>query len=187
MGNFSVSRIYKYGLIIFLNIFSKYLFKSTNYLINIYWHVSIMSQGTVVNSYWAQPWIFHGLWLLFFYSLVQGEQYVNKKAVKCYRSVSKDQWTHTRKDQLLWREKERLHNGDITWIESERMSWYSTRSFGEGMTWEGRGQRMKTSGIFHEKIQNNQRKKAIETKIEIETHTYIRIHVYTYVCIFTHI
>ena len=65
-----------------------------------------------------------------------------------------------------------------TSLESERMSWYSTRSFGEGMTWEGRGQRMKTSGMFHEKIQNNQRKKAIETEIEIETHTYISMYVY---------
>ena len=37
---------------------------------------------------------------------------------------------------------------------------------------------MKTSGMFHEKIQNNQRKKAIETEIEIETHTYISMHVY---------
>lgn len=44
---------------------------------------------------------------------------------------------------------------------------------------------MKTSGILHEKIQNNQRKKAIETETEIETHTYISMYVYTYVCIFT--
>lgn len=121
MGNSSVGRIYKYGLIIFLNIFSKYLFKSTNYLINIYWHVSIMSQGTVVNSYWVQQWIFHGLWLLFFYSLVQGEQYVNKKAVKCYQSVNKDQWIHTRKDQLLWRERKDFTKG--TSLELSLKGW----------------------------------------------------------------
>ena len=53
--------------------------------------------------------------------------------------------------------------------------------------WHGKveARRMKTSGILHEKIQNNQRKKAIETEIETETHTYIIMYVYTYVCIFT--
>lgn len=79
MGNFSVGRIYKYGLIIFLNIFSKYLFKSTNYLINIYWHVSIMSQGTVVNSYWVQQWIFMAFDFYFSIALYRENNMLTKR------------------------------------------------------------------------------------------------------------